>query len=32
MIQERNGDWETADLSYPFGRGINFQIEVENVA
>jgi hypothetical protein len=30
MIEEINGNWETGDLVYPFGRGINFQIAVEN--
>ena len=23
--------WETGKLEYPFGRGINFQLEVDNV-
>lgn len=31
MIEEINGYWETGELSYPFGRGINFQIEVDNI-
>ena len=31
MIEQINGNWETGELNYPFGRGINFQIEVENV-
>ncbi|CAH2213769.1 bleomycin resistance protein [Tepidibacter aestuarii] len=31
MIEEINGHWETGSLSYPFGRGINFQISVDNV-
>ena len=31
MIEEINGHWETGALSYPFGRGINFQIEVDCV-
>jgi len=31
MIEEINGYWETGTLSYPFGRGINFQIAVENI-
>jgi len=31
MIEEINGHWETGTLSYPFGRGINFQISVDNV-
>jgi catechol 2,3-dioxygenase-like lactoylglutathione lyase family enzyme len=31
MIEERNGHWETGDLIYPFGRGINLQITIDNV-
>lgn len=31
MIEEINGYWETGKLEYPFGRGINLQIEVKNV-
>ena len=33
MIQEITGDdkWEAAPLVYPFGNGINFQLEVEDV-
>lgn len=33
MLQEldENNKWDVAILEYPFGRGINFQIEVENV-
>lgn len=31
MIEEVNGHWNTGKLEYPFGRGINFQIEVPNV-
>jgi len=31
MIQEKNGIWETGKIEYPFGRGINFQIEVKDV-
>ncbi len=33
MIQEISEDdkWEVAPLVYPFGNGINFQLEVENV-
>lgn len=29
MIEEINGHWETGTLSYPFGRGMNFQIAVD---
>lgn len=32
MINERNGWWETGPFEYPFGRGINLQIKVSNVA
>lgn len=31
MIEERNGNWETGNLTYPFGRGINLQIAVNNI-
>ncbi|SMD12650.1 bleomycin resistance protein [Sporomusa malonica] len=31
MIEEINGYWQTGVLSYPFGRGINFQIVVDNI-
>ena len=33
MIQELtdNDKWNIAPLSYPFGNGINFQLEVDNV-
>ena len=31
MIEEINGNWNVADLEYPFGRGINFQIETKNI-
>ena len=33
MLQEisENDKWSIAPLSYPFGNGINFQLEVENV-
>ncbi len=32
MLEERNYHWETGALKYPYGRGINFQIEVDEVA
>jgi catechol 2,3-dioxygenase-like lactoylglutathione lyase family enzyme len=32
MIEEINNHWWTGELVYPFGRGINFQIEVNDVA
>lgn len=31
MIEEINGNWETGILEYPFGRGVNFEIGVEDV-
>jgi len=31
MINEKNGWWETGKLDFPLGRGVNFQIEVDNV-
>ncbi len=32
MLCERNGRWELADMSQPFGRGINLQMAVERIA
>ncbi|MFH1285868.1 MAG: VOC family protein [Candidatus Micrarchaeota archaeon] len=33
MLEENsNPNWNTGDLDYPFGRGINFQIDVSNVS
>lgn len=31
MIEQINENWNTGKLKYPFGRGINFQIEVKNI-
>lgn len=31
MIEEINNNWNTGKLERPFGRGINFQIEVKNI-
>ena len=33
MLQEitKNNKWDVAPLTYPFGNGINFQLEVENL-
>ena len=31
MIQQVNDNWNTAELIYPYGRGVNFQIEVNDV-
>lgn len=31
MIEEMNGHWNTAEIQYPFGRGINFQIATDDV-
>lgn len=30
MLEEINNFWKTANLKYPFGRGMNLQIEVRN--
>lgn len=30
MIEEINGNWNTGELTKPFGRGINFQITVSD--
>ncbi|MCW3989944.1 MAG: VOC family protein [Candidatus Bathyarchaeota archaeon] len=32
MIEEINDNWWTGELEHPFGRGINFQIEVSDVS
>ena len=31
MIEEINGHWNTGELEYPFGRGINFQISTDDI-
>ena len=31
MINQINGHWETGKLEYPCGRGINFQIDIDNI-
>lgn len=31
MLEEENGHWNVGELQYPFGNGVNFQIEVENL-
>lgn len=31
MIEEVNNDWSTGKLEHPFGRGVNFQIEVDKI-
>lgn len=31
MIEEINNHWSVGELEQPFGRGINFQIEVEDL-
>lgn len=32
MLEEINNTWLTGELEYPFGRGVNFQIEVCDVS
>ncbi len=32
MIEQLNDTWKTADPEYPFGRGINFQMLVDDIA
>jgi catechol 2,3-dioxygenase-like lactoylglutathione lyase family enzyme len=32
MLEERNGHWETGRMEHPFGRGINFQIIIAEIA
>lgn len=31
MLDQRNGNWETAPFERPLGRGVNFQIFVKNI-
>lgn len=31
QIDKKNNKWQTGNLEYPLGRGINFQIDVKNV-
>ena len=31
MLEEINGHWETGELVYPFGRGVNFEMTVSDV-
>lgn len=31
MIEQCNEYWQTGELEYPYGRGINFQIEIDNI-
>lgn len=31
MIEELNGSWNTAEWMYPLGRGVNFQMETDDV-
>lgn len=31
MLEEINGNWDVGELKYPFGNGVNFQIEVHNI-
>lgn len=31
MIEEVNDHWSVGKLEYPFGRGINFQLEVDDI-
>ena len=31
MIEKANDKWRTGDLEKPFGRGINFQIEIDDI-
>lgn len=31
MLEEVNNHWSVGKLQYPFGRGVNFQIECDNV-
>ena len=32
MLQENNNNWNTGNLEFPYGRGVNFSIEVKDVS
>ncbi|HTJ58298.1 MAG TPA: VOC family protein [Devosiaceae bacterium] len=32
MLCKRSGNWETAELQRPFGRGVMFQVSVDSIA
>ena len=31
MIEEKNGNWNTGELKYPYGNGINISMQVSDV-
>ena len=31
MIEENNNHWNTGDLNYPYGRGINISMSISNI-
>lgn len=31
MLCQKNGEWDTGNLERPFGRGVNFQMQVDHV-
>lgn len=31
MLDQINGNWTVGELKYPFGNGINFQIDIEDI-
>lgn len=31
MFEQMNGNWSVGELSYPFGRGVNFEMTVSDV-
>ena len=31
MLDEINGNWTVGELKYPFGNGVNFQIDIEDI-
>ena len=32
MIEKNNDNWNTGNLEYPYGRGINLQIQVDDIS
>lgn len=31
MFEQANGAWQTGDLEYPYGRGVNFEMTVSDI-
>lgn len=31
MLEEQNGHWDTGSMEYPYGRGVNFQLNISSI-